>query len=154
MIQTSWRSESSNVSLVVLDKLIFVKKKLIIDGTVKVESLLITDNMSSKVVSFFKESSRWKRLHIDGPVNVDIDIRDNCVHLLHWEKTPSYFCCRGPELPVRPTGRSCSNWQAGCQKYFITNRNMIVIFKVNLSKSLNFRFFIMCVCVCVYVVCM
>ena len=34
------------------------KKKLIIDGTVKVESLLITDNMSSKVVSFFKESSR------------------------------------------------------------------------------------------------
>ena len=58
MIHTSWRNESSNVSLVVLDKLIFVKKKLIIDGTVKVESLLITDNMSSKVVSFFKESSR------------------------------------------------------------------------------------------------
>ena len=55
---TSLGSESSNVSLVVLDKLIFVKKKLIIDGTVKVESLLITDNMSSKVVSFFKESSR------------------------------------------------------------------------------------------------
>ena len=58
MIHTSWRNESSNVSLVVLDKLIFVKKKLIIDGTVKVESLFITDNMSSKVVSFFKESSR------------------------------------------------------------------------------------------------
>ena len=58
MIHTSWRSESSNVSLVVLDKLIFVKKKSIIGGAVKVESLLITDNMSSKVVSFFKESSR------------------------------------------------------------------------------------------------
>ena len=54
MIHTSWRSESSNVSLVILDKLIFVKKKKsIIDGAVKVESLLITDNMSSKVVSFF-----------------------------------------------------------------------------------------------------
>ena len=66
-IHTSWRSESSNVSLVVLDKLIFVKKKeSIIDGAVKVESLLIIDNMSSKVVSFFKESSRLKRLHIDG----------------------------------------------------------------------------------------
>ena len=67
MIHTSWRNESSNVSLVVLDKLIFVKKKKsIIDGAVKVESLLITDNMSSKVVSFLKESSRLKRLHIDG----------------------------------------------------------------------------------------
>ena len=63
---TSWRSESSNVSLVVLDKLIFVKKKSIIDGAVQVESLLITDNMNSKVVSFLKESSRSKRLHIDG----------------------------------------------------------------------------------------
>ena len=42
------------------------KKKSIIDGAVKVESLLITDNMSSKVVFFFKESSRLKRLHIDG----------------------------------------------------------------------------------------
>ena len=63
---TSWRSESSNVSLVILDKLIFVKKKSIIDGAVKVESLLITDNMSSKVVSFFTESSRLNRLHIDG----------------------------------------------------------------------------------------
>ena len=39
---------------------------MIIDGAVKVESLLITDNMSSKVVSFFKESSRLNRLHIDG----------------------------------------------------------------------------------------
>ena len=48
---TFWRSELSNVSLVILDKLIFVKS--IIDGAVKVESLLITDNMSSKVVSFF-----------------------------------------------------------------------------------------------------
>ena len=42
------------------------KKKLIIDGAVKVESLLITDNMNSKVVSFFKESCRFKKLHIDG----------------------------------------------------------------------------------------
>ena len=66
--------------------------------------------MSSKVVSFFKESSRLKRLHIDGTVNVDMNIRDNHVHLLHWGKTPSYFCCRGPELPVRPPGRSCLNW--------------------------------------------
>ena len=33
------------------------KKKSIIDGAVKVESLLITDNMNSKVVSFLKESS-------------------------------------------------------------------------------------------------
>ena len=63
---TSWRSESSNVSLVILEKLIFVKKKSIIDGAVKVESLLNTDNMSSKVVSFLKESSRLDRLHIDG----------------------------------------------------------------------------------------
>ena len=60
MIHTSWRSESSNVSLVVLDKLIFVKKKLIINGAVKVESLLITDNINSK------GSSRLKRLHING----------------------------------------------------------------------------------------
>ena len=66
MIHTSWRNESSNVSLVVLDKLIFVKKKLIIDGALKVESLLITDNMSSKVLSFFKENSRLNGLHIDG----------------------------------------------------------------------------------------
>ena len=64
--ETSCRSESSNVSLVVSDKLIFVKKKSIIDGAVKVESLLITDNINSKVVSFFKESSRLKRLHING----------------------------------------------------------------------------------------
>ena len=42
------------------------KKKSIIDGAVQVESLLITDNMNSKVVSFLKESSRSKRLHIDG----------------------------------------------------------------------------------------
>ena len=66
------RSESSNVSLVVLDKLIFAKKKSIIDGAVQVESLSITDNMNSKVVSFFKESSRLKRLHIDGTVEVKI----------------------------------------------------------------------------------
>ena len=46
---------------------IYKKEKSIIDGAVKVESLLITDNMSSKVVSFFfKESSRLNRLHIDG----------------------------------------------------------------------------------------
>ena len=64
-IHTSWRSESSNVSLVLLDKLIFVKKS-IIDGAVKVESLLITDAMSSNVLSFSKESSRLKRLLIDG----------------------------------------------------------------------------------------
>ena len=52
MIHTSWRSESSNVSLVVLDKLIFVKKMSIIDGAVKVESSLITDTMNRKVASF------------------------------------------------------------------------------------------------------
>ena len=56
MIHTSWRSESSNISLVVLDKLKFVEKKLIIDGAIKVESLLITDNMRSKVVSFLKKA--------------------------------------------------------------------------------------------------
>ena len=50
MIHTSWRSESSNISLVVLDKLNFVKKKLIIDGAKKVDGLLITDNMSSKML--------------------------------------------------------------------------------------------------------
>ena len=42
------------------------KKKSIIDGADKVESLLITDNMSSKLLSFLKESSRLKRLLIDG----------------------------------------------------------------------------------------
>ena len=50
MIHTSWRSESSNISLVVLDKLNFVKKKLIIDGAKKVDGLLITDNMSSQML--------------------------------------------------------------------------------------------------------
>ena len=51
MIHTSWRSESSNISLVVLDKLNFVKKKkLIIDGAKKVDGLLITDNMNSKML--------------------------------------------------------------------------------------------------------
>ena len=100
----------SNVSLAVLDKLIFLKKKLIIDGAVKVESLLITDNMSSKVVSFFKESSRLKRLHIDGTVNVDITIRDNHVHLLHWGKNTIIFLLQGAgaSSAVRPPGRSCS----------------------------------------------
>ena len=42
------------------------KKKTIIDGADKVESLLITDAMSSNVLSFSKESSRLKRLLIDG----------------------------------------------------------------------------------------
>ena len=73
MIHTSWRSESSNISLVVLDKLKFVKKKLIIDGANKVESLLITDSMSSNMLSFQKESTRLKRLHIDG-----VNIIANC----------------------------------------------------------------------------
>ena len=41
-------------------------KKSIIDGADKVESLLITDAMSSNVLSFSKESSRLKRLLIDG----------------------------------------------------------------------------------------
>ena len=63
---TSWRSESSNISLVVLDKLKFVKKKSIIDGADKVENLLNTDNMSSNMLSFSKESSELKKLHIDG----------------------------------------------------------------------------------------
>ena len=39
---------------------------MIIDGADKVESLLITDAMSSNVLSFSKESSRLKRLLIDG----------------------------------------------------------------------------------------
>ena len=38
----------------------------IIDGPDKVESLLITDNMSSNVLSFLKESTRLLKLHIDG----------------------------------------------------------------------------------------
>ena len=42
------------------------KTKLIIDGANKVEILLITDNMSSSMLSFSKESTRLKRLHIDG----------------------------------------------------------------------------------------
>ena len=49
-VKKSWISRISTQNI--------TKKKSIIDGTVKVESLLITDNMSSKVVSFFKESSR------------------------------------------------------------------------------------------------
>ena len=36
------------------------------DGADKVESLSITDAMSSNVLSFSKESSRLKRLLIDG----------------------------------------------------------------------------------------
>ena len=52
--------------MVVLDKLKFVKKKSIIDGADKVESLLITDAMSSNVLSFLKESTRLLKLHIDG----------------------------------------------------------------------------------------
>ena len=79
MIHTSWRSESSNVSLVILDKLLFgcrsrnllekwikqyqfghirqveiCRKKLIVDGADKVESLLNTDNMSSNMLSCLK----------------------------------------------------------------------------------------------------
>ena len=42
------------------------KKKTIIDGADKVESLLITDAMSSNVLFFSKESSRLKMLLIDG----------------------------------------------------------------------------------------
>ncbi len=57
MIHTSWRSESSNISLVVLDKLNFVKKKkLTIGGAYKVDSLLIIDNMSSKMLFFLKNA--------------------------------------------------------------------------------------------------
>ena len=41
-------------------------KKSIIDGADKVESLLITDAMSSNVLSFLKESTRLLKLHIDG----------------------------------------------------------------------------------------
>ena len=72
MAVTSWRSESSNMSLVILDKLLFrcrscslleklmkqyqfshirqveiCRKKFIVDGDDKIESLLDTDNMSS-----------------------------------------------------------------------------------------------------------
>ena len=61
MIHTSWRSESSNISLVVLDKLNFVKKKLIIDGAKKVDGLLITDNMSSEMLSFLKKKPQNKK---------------------------------------------------------------------------------------------
>ena len=39
---------------------------MIIDGADKVESLLITDAMSSNVLSFLKESTRLLKLHIDG----------------------------------------------------------------------------------------
>ena len=42
------------------------KKKLIIDGADKVEGLSNTDNMSSNVLSFLKESSRLKKLLING----------------------------------------------------------------------------------------
>ena len=44
----------------------FVKKTLITDGANKIESLLITDDMSSHMLSFLKESTRLKRLHIEG----------------------------------------------------------------------------------------
>ena len=50
-----------------------ILKKSIIDGADKVESLLITDNMSSKLLSFLRESSRLKRLLIDGA-----DFISNC----------------------------------------------------------------------------
>ena len=39
---------------------------MIIDGADKVESLLITDAMSSNVLSFLKENTRLLKLHIDG----------------------------------------------------------------------------------------
>ena len=42
------------------------KKKSIIDGADKVEIFLNIDNMSSNVLSFSKESSKLKNLHIDG----------------------------------------------------------------------------------------
>ena len=42
------------------------KKKSIIDGADKVEILLITDAISSNVLSFLKESTRLLKLHIDG----------------------------------------------------------------------------------------
>ena len=42
------------------------KKKSIIDGADKVESLIISDAMSSNVISLSKESSRLERLLIDG----------------------------------------------------------------------------------------
>ena len=48
----SWRSESSNISLVILYKLTFVKKKSITYGANEVESLLDTDNRSSNMLSF------------------------------------------------------------------------------------------------------
>ena len=110
MIHTSWRNESSNVSLVVLDKLIFVKKKLIIDGSVKVESLLITDNMSSKVVSFFKKSSRLKRLHIDGT-----DFITNCkgwnkIQREEQQGSVKYIKCK---CRYKYTWQSCSSSTLG-----------------------------------------
>ena len=37
------------------------KKKSIIDGAVKVESLLITDNMSSEMLSFLKKKPQNKK---------------------------------------------------------------------------------------------
>ena len=42
------------------------KEKSIIDGADKVESLIISDAMSSNVISLSKESSRLERLLIDG----------------------------------------------------------------------------------------
>ena len=79
------------MSLVILDKLLFgcrsrnllekwikqyqfghirqieiCRKKLVEDGADKVESLLITDNTTSNVLSFLKESTRLLKLHIDG----------------------------------------------------------------------------------------
>ena len=42
------------------------KKESIIDGADKVEIFLNIDNMSSNVLSFSKEISKLKNLHIDG----------------------------------------------------------------------------------------
>ena len=49
------------------------KKKSIIDGADKVESLFITYNMSRRLLSSLKERSRLKRLLIDGA-----DFISNC----------------------------------------------------------------------------
>ena len=42
------------------------KKELVIYGADKVENLLNTENMESNMLSFSKESSKLKNLHIDG----------------------------------------------------------------------------------------
>ena len=49
------------------------KKRSIIDSADEIESLVITDNMSSKLLSFLKESSNLKRKLIDGA-----DFISNC----------------------------------------------------------------------------